>query len=208
MASPNGNGKLGGTVSKLLSYADRPWKAAVVILCLILGGIGYLTWDLRHKLFEYWRESPTELNLGALPIVLKDIQKDTSADLIGVWSVDLKFNSEFFIVGRYADGSPWVFKPARAPLIADKTPTGLIVRLLAGHPICDEANVGVSLLVKGMAQEGMTRICLIPVPPEREEELLAMIAIGWKKPFSKDYEAAVIDGALQTSTSLWKVQGP
>jgi hypothetical protein len=189
---------------KLLGYADKPWKAVLVIIGAVLFGAGFVLWDLRHELFEYWRQTPISLNTDELPGVIKDIQHDTNADVIGVWSVDLKFNSEYFLIGQYADGKPWKFKPVRAPLIADKTPTGLVIRLLAGQPICGNVEEGVSLLVKAMEEAGMDRVCLIPVPPERREQLLAMIAIGWIKAMPSDYEAAVIDGATQTANRLKK----
>jgi hypothetical protein len=202
--SSGDEGRPAGILHRLLGYADKPWKAIVVIIGAMLAGGGFVIWDLRHELFEYWRQSPAELNVAMLPEVLKDIQRDTSADLIGAWSVDLKFNSEYFLAGRYADGKVWEFKPARAPLLADKTPTGLVIRLLSGQPICGNVEEGVSLLVKAMEVAGMDRVCLIPVPPERREQLLAMLAIGWIKAYPPDYEAAVIDGATQTAIRLRK----
>lgn len=182
---------------QLLGFIDHPWKAAVVILAALIAGGGFVVWDLRHELFEYWREIPATLRVEALPAALAEIQRETTANLVAVWSIDFKFNSETFLQGRWDDGKPWSFEPRRAPLITDKTPSGLVLRVLGGEPVCGDTSKGVSLLVKRFAEEGMTRVCLVPVPPERRELLLALIAIGWKKPFPEDYEQAVVQGVIE-----------
>jgi hypothetical protein len=46
---------LGNLLTAILGYMDRPWKAVVVILALILAGLGYAAWSERAAILAALR---------------------------------------------------------------------------------------------------------------------------------------------------------
>lgn len=123
-----------GYLSTLLAYIDRPWKAVVVVVLVLVGGAGWIAYEKRDVLIENWMTpSEPELRTALIPDALGVLATETSADLIQVWSVDLPANTQQFIAARRHDGErPVIPTPRRLPVITTVSSAKALVDVLAG----------------------------------------------------------------------------
>ena len=179
-------------LGRLLDYMTTPWKAMVILVFVLVLGLGWIVWEQRTPILEALLQSPDRLNLLQLPQALADLQTETDADLIGIWTASVTYSDEEFLAGRRRDGSSWAFKPRRAPMFSGATPGRIIVELLAGNRVCADSKDAVSLLARAFRTEGMVRSCLVPVGVGDDR---AVVALGWKNRLPDDVEEAHLRAA-------------
>ena len=203
MASPEGSpgGRLSALVGRVLAYMDRPWKAIVVIVLVVLLGLGWAAWQERERLFDLFTpDGHTELDTGALPAALADLIVQTHADVAAVWSVNLTANAAHFEQGRRRGGGAWMFAPARVPAIVTTSDPNALVGLLGGDTVCDGLDNPQSLVMQRFLEEGMQRLCVTPIPPEGN--LIGLLTLAWHEPPSAAAEAAEIGVAEERVREL------
>jgi hypothetical protein len=192
-----------GIVDRILSYASTPWKAATIVLSILIGGIGLVVYENREDVVEKLLSSSRPvLNAAEVPAALDKLAADSGADLVQLWAVDLGTNSQSFIAARRRDeGVPVVPTPRRLPIIVEVSDIGALTRILEGNPACVELAAMGSPLVKRLAERGMKHGCAIPIPPSAQH-FIGIIYLAWLIPPDADAEKLAISAARATSADL------
>jgi hypothetical protein len=169
-----------GIIERVLAFIDRPWKALVIIVLIVLLGGGWLLWDKRDELLEAWLTPDSlQLKTGDIPDALTKLATETNADLIQIWAVDLASNSQWFLGARRHDGErPVIPSPRRLPIIDHTSDVRKLVDVLEGHPVCVNLETTGTPVARRLAERGMKRGCGIPIPPN-PEAFLGVIYLTW-----------------------------
>jgi len=197
-------------VSRILGYMDRPWKAVVVVLLLILIGVGYAAWVERDKLTAVLLAPPhhglvlvstSELHDAAARLVTID-----QAAMAQVWAFDIRGNAVRFITGVNRDGSPWrpedLQLPERLPVLVSGGDTSALVSILRGNAVCQDIAVTMpSLLIERLAKAGVRRMCAVPIPPI-SGRVLAVMIIGWMEIPEPRLQSIGLDSAVELAAKL------
>lgn len=192
-----------GLVAALLAYADRPWRAVVVVVLLIVGGVGWVAYERRDAIIESWL-TPTEpyLRTTLVPAALDKLVIETSADLAQVWEINLISNAQTFLAARRADGErPVVPSPRRLPIITSASDARTLVALLDGAPVCVDINAAGTPLVERFANRGMRRGCAVPIPPN-SESFVGVVYIAWAVPPDERSETVAVAAARDIARTL------
>jgi hypothetical protein len=198
-----GNGRLiPDLVSRVLGYMDRPWKAVAVILILIIGALGWGSWQERERLAQLLAvPERVSLNHGALPTALATALVETGADIVAVWSLDLAANAAYFEQGRRRGGGPWTFAPARVPAITPGGNVKLFADLLAGHAVCDGHGNVSSLMTRAMTEANVQRFCFVPIR-DMESAVFGILLLAWYQSPDTAHEAAALGTGAEIAASL------
>ena len=192
-----------GIVERLLSYASTPWKAAVLFLVFVAGGVGWTLWDKRDELFEAWlTPSEAALKTADVPQALEQLVDESGADLVQVWSVDLGANSQRFIAARRRDGTrPWIPEPRRLPVIVTTSDAKALVDVIAGNPVCVDLTAQGSPIARRLADRGLRRGCAIPIPPD-PSTFVGVIYLAWEWPPDPSAEDVAVTAAREIAGGL------
>lgn len=204
--SPGGlppGGGFTGLVGQLFAYIDRPWKAVVVVVLLVVGGVGYVLYEQRDELLESWM-TPSEVSLKVTEVTpsLEKLTQDTSADLVQIWSVDLGINAQRFLGARRHDGDrPVIPDPRRLPIIVHSSDLRIITEILEGHPACLEMTKQGTPFAARLADRGFTFGCAIPIPPG-PSAFVGMIYLAWVTRPEKSEETVAVAAAREIAGKL------
>ena len=178
MSEPNGS--VAGILSTVLKFIDRPWKAVVVVVLIVLLGVGWILYEKRDEMFEAWLTPDTpELKTGDVPEALEKLASETTADLVQIWAVDLASNSQWFLGARRHDGErPVIPSPRRLPIIVHTSDVKALINAMEGHPTCVDLDKTGSPLARRLADRGMRRGCAIPIPPN-PDSFVGVIYLAW-----------------------------
>jgi len=192
-----------GYLSTLLAYIDRPWKAVVVVVLVLVAGFAWVAYEKRDVLIENWMTpSAPELKTALIPDALGILTTETSADLVQIWSIDLPTNVQQFYAARRHDGErPVIPTPRRLPVITSVSSVKALVDVLAGHPICVDLDVMGTPLAERLAQRGMKRGCAVPIPPNAEA-LVGIIYLAWLDPPDERGENVAVGAARDVARTL------
>jgi hypothetical protein len=191
------------TITSILAFIDKPWKAVVVVVLLILGGIGFFAYDKRNELFEAWlTPDAPELKTDQIPASLDVLAQETDADIVQIWAVDLSTNSQWFIAARRHDGErPIIPSPRRLPIIVHTSDVQMLINVLEGHPSCVDLTSLGSPLARRLADRGMKRGCAVPIPPN-QESLVGVIYLAWSTPTDDSTEKVAVGAAREIAKKL------
>lgn len=178
-----------GILDRLLSFMDRPWKAAVILVFVVVLGVGYAAWEKRAEIAE------TILHKTVLPrleparfqAVAMDLLRETDADAVMLISGDLNKNTAMNIAGFDREGRPWLSMTGARPILFVDFPVAFLIRFLAGQTLCLDINDGGDEM-RAEERLGIRRSCLTPIPPI-ENVLVGGLWAGWKVPPSHESEA-------------------
>jgi hypothetical protein len=183
---------------------NTPWRAVVIVVLVIIGGLGWAAWQEREKLAQLF-VVPTRvtLNRSKLPVALASALVETGADIVAVWSVDLAANAAYFEQGRRRGGGPWTFKPARVPAIVAGSGPQRFADLLAGHAVCGDgaASNPTSLITRALLEGGVQRFCYVPVR-DMQGAVFALLLLAWYQPPDAAHETAAIGTGAEIAASL------
>src|SRR4029077_18965998 len=177
------SGHVAGIVDRVLRFIDAPWKAAVVIILVLIIGFGWVAYEKRDELFEVWLTPDTPgLKASEISPALGKLVTETDADLVQIWAVDLSSNSQWFLGARRHDGErPVIPSPRRLPIIDHASDIRKLVDVLEGHPVCVDLEVTGTPVARRLAERGMKRGCGIPIPPN-PESFVGVIYLAWSTP--------------------------
>lgn len=192
-AGPPPRGAVGELLDRLLAYMDRPWKAAAVIVLVIVCGAGYGLW-LERETVVLW------LRPAGRPAVLKtdvsgpldDVLNHTSADAAMVWSIDLARNTAFYSDGRQRGGGSPPFAGDRLPAVGHASNPQALAQLLSGQPWCDGLPAAGTPFGDRLAAAGYHTLCIVPVPPEPSALVIGILVLAWKAPPNAAYRNAAV----------------
>jgi hypothetical protein len=191
------------TINRVLAFMDRPWKAVVIVVLIVIGGVGWVLYDKRQELFEVWLTPDTpELKTADIPEALLKLTTETSADLVQVWAVDLPTNSQWFLGARRHDGErPVIPSPRRLPIIDHTSDVRKLVDVLEGHPTCVDLSTNGTPVARRLAERGMERGCAVPIPPN-PESFVGVIYLAWAKRTDVSNENVAVGAAREIARKL------
>ena len=89
----------------------------------------------------------------------------------------------------------------RLPAIVEGANVKNLIQVLEGHAICDgRGNLG-SLLVRQLVDEGMQRVCIVPIPPD-PQVLVGILLLAWRTPPDAAREDQATGAALEVAGGL------
>jgi len=199
-------GTIASIVASVLGYIDRPWKAIVVVVLLILLGLGYAAFEERSFLREVLVRRPGPVALKTdVAKPLDELIADTTVDLAMVWAVDLSRNVQQFVLARQRGGGLWTMTPARLPVFFEGTTSQTVIRILRGSTVCDDPQLQPNrLLFQRLTQDGWHYVCAVPVPPGPNSPLVGLLYIAWKAAPEPALAATARADAEATATDLVK----
>jgi hypothetical protein len=192
-----------GIIDRVLKFIDRPWKAVVIVVLIVILGGGWILYEKRDEVFEAWlTPDMPELRTGDIPEALGKLATETNADLIQIWAVDLSSNSQWFLGARRHDGErPVIPSPRRLPIIDHTSDVKRLVDVLEGHPVCVELEVEGTPVARRLAERGMKRGCAVPIPPNRES-FLGVIYLAWQSATDVSNENVAVGAAREIAKKL------
>jgi len=192
-----------GIIERVLAFIDRPWKALVIIVLIVLLGGGWLLWDKRDELLEAWlTPDKPQLKTGDVPDALTKLATETNADLVQIWAVDLSSNSQWFVGARRHDGErPVIPSPRRLPILDHTSDVRKLVDVLEGQPVCVDLESTGTPVARRLAERGMKRGCAIPIPPS-PEAFLGVIYLAWVVQTDVSNENVAVGAAREIARKL------
>jgi len=194
--APDPGGKTGAAmalVNRLLDYMKTPWQAATIILLVVILGLGWGAWSERTVLVHALVAKPHG------PLVLKSdltpyldgLINQTTADLASVWRVDFATNTQSYASSSKRGGGVWPPGDGQLPALTETSNMQTVVKLMNGQTVCHgtDFNTG-NLLLRRLAADGYTWLCIEPVPPGINDMALAVAYLAWKQQPDAANEAA------------------
>lgn len=207
---PQSRGMILDILNRIFEWLDKPWKAFALAGLAILVALGWSGWTSRDTITDIWRMSSGRpiLKRSELPEKLKYLRSETGADIVAFWSLNLSSNAMNFEEGLGAHGKVWEFTPKRIPAIRDpiSQPFGLS-EIMAGHIVCRTPEFDTSkdkngdLFYRRMKAEGISRLCLVPVPPA-PNILVGILLVAWMKDPDASSEEAALGLARETASTM------
>lgn len=197
------NNSKSGIIGQVLTYIDKPWKAFVVVMLLVVGGVGWAAYQKREEIIEsLLTPSAVGLKTSDVPASLDFLAEETGADLIQVWSVDMSSNSQTFVAARRKDKERAVIPtPRRLPIIVTFSDARALVDILEGHPVCLELSPTGSPLARRLAERGMKFGCAIPIPPN-PSDFVGVIYLAWEEKPDESVSSVAVGSAKDVSRKL------
>ena len=153
---------------RLLAYADKPWKAVVVVVLVVVCGFGYLLWDQRARLADMVLHAPytkPALDIARFARDADTLLRDTRGDVAVLIELHLVDNISIDRIGFDRDGNRWVPIDGPQQAIAPDGSTAMIARFLRNEVICFDTQGAVTEEARALLASGYTRACLVSVPP-------------------------------------------
>jgi len=188
-----------GLVSRLFDYVDRPWKVLAVVVLVVVGIAGWIVYEKRNELVEYWMTPDVPvLKTANIPAALDRLVDDSQADIVQIWSVDLQSNTQSFIAARNKGGErPVIPHPRSLPIIAHISDAKALVDVLNGNPVCVPLTDKGTPLARRLAARQMTFGCAIPIPPG-PESFVGVIYLAW----ASQPEQSTIDVSVKVAREV------
>jgi hypothetical protein len=153
---------------RLLAYASTPWKAAVVIILVIVGGLGYLLYLERASIADailHNADKTAQLNKRAFINDAPRLLRDTRADYAMLVALALADNVMTEEAGIDTDGNHWIPTTGPQQILTPASSMPVLVRFLSDDVVCMDTAAAVNLDSRMLASKGYSRICFVGVPP-------------------------------------------
>lgn len=185
MAQPPPPEKLNAAslLDRLLSYADKPWKAIVILLAIVICGIGYIIWIERARIADavLARTVPaSSLNVEGFVEEAPRLLRDTRGDLVLLVEIKLIDNLVVDRIGIDPDGNRWVPNTAPQQFLLSTSSMDWFVKFLANEVVCASTAEAVNEDAKVLFARGYVWGCLVSVPPILGVHAGA-VAVAWKQ---------------------------
>lgn len=185
MAQPPPPEKLNAAslLDRLLSYADKPWKAIVILLAIVICGIGYIIWIERARIADAVLErtiGKSSLNVEAFVEEAPRLLRDTRGDLVLLVEIKLIDNLMIDRIGIDPDGNRWVPSTGPQQFLLPGSNMQWLVQFLANDVVCIDMATALNEDAKALAARGYVRGCIVAVPPILGVNAGAL-AVAWKQ---------------------------
>jgi hypothetical protein len=172
-----------GTVfERLLTYADTPWKAIVILIGIIICGLGWIVWTERTRIADAILVSAHDravINETAFIADASRLLRDTRGDMVLLVEVELNDNLMRDRIGIDTDGNRWVPSTGPQQALHPNSSMPFLVKFLANEVVCDNTADTVNDDARAMAEKGYQRICVVAVPPILGVGV-GMLVVAWK----------------------------
>jgi hypothetical protein len=169
-------------LDSILAWVNTPWRAAVAVLMLVLGGVAWATWSERGLLIravEQWLYGP-ELNAEAAEAGAKRLL--VHADLVALYEVDLAANWKRTLYVFDRDGEITALEGMEMPFVPRSVDSGVVFETLSGQTVCTQLDLGVYL-----GRTGYSYACGQPIP-HGTGLTVGTIHLAWRAPPSPEAE--------------------
>ena len=195
-----------GLIAALLAGIDKPWKVVGLIALMVVGGAGYLIWDQRTQIAQAMLvgRSKPHLDIPAFVKGAPRLLREARAYGTLLLEVRLADNVGLVRAGLDRDGNTWIPLEGPHALIAEASAVVLIVRFLSNDPTCFDVTPD-SPNVEGAAaarRYGITRMCMIEVPPVQGVLVGALLVCWQDPPDSMEFSPPAMALPLSTSHNL------
>ena len=188
-----------GLIEHVLDFIDRPWKALVILLFIVVIGAGYMFYLKLDQLFvQVFQKNEPHLVTTIDPDIWKDLGR-TETDMIVVVSVNMSENVQRLVYASL-DGAPWKDMVKEAPAIADVNSYKIVRALVHGRNTCADTSE-ISRYAQSLIDHGIKRICIIPIKV-RSGPPFGAIYLGWRAPLSENEEATALEVAARVGNTL------
>jgi hypothetical protein len=168
---------------RLLTYADKPWKAVMILILVIIGGLGWIVWTERARIADYvlvQAHTHAVLNDKAFADDAARLLRDTRGDMVLLVEFQLSDNLMTDRVGIDTDGNRWVPSTGPQQALLPSSSMPFLVAFLANEVVCSDAETAVNEDARALAVKGFTRICMVAVPPILGVSVGAVV-VAWKQ---------------------------
>lgn len=196
-----------GVFDRLLHYASSPWRAAFVIVLLIVCGFGYLIWTERVRIADAiltGTDIRARLDELAFLEAAPKLLRDTRSDYAMLVEADLTDNLMTDDIGVDADGNRWVPSHGPQQMLQPSSAMPILVRFLANEAVCSDTASLVNEDATVMAAKGYTHVCLVAVPPILGVHAGGLV-VAWKMPPlpSNEARSGVVMRAAALKFATW-----
>jgi len=171
-----------GIVDRVLTFIDRPWKAIVIIILIIVCGTGYLIYLSRAEIATAILQNKVkpkldiETFLDEAPRVLRE----TGADIAVLTEFRLFDNIAISRAGVTRDGSDPHLLEGPHDALTETLDPHLLIRFLRNEVACFAlVHVG-NAEVQRRLKDGITYGCIVEVPPIVNVSVGGLF-LGWKQ---------------------------
>lgn len=152
----------------ILAFMDRPWKAIVIILLVIIGGAGYLLYLERAEIASavLRHDVKPRLDIEAFGRTAPQLLHDTGAFGALLVEINMMDNVSIVRAGFDRDSANWIPLTGPHATITETTNQILIVKFLHNEVVCkdispDSKNLEIAVAVR---KYGLTYACIVQVP--------------------------------------------
>jgi hypothetical protein len=188
-------------IDRLLTFLDRPWKAVALLVFLVVMGFGYFLWLERVRIADmvFHSASRPQLRIDAFTDDVRHLLASTKADAAVLASINMEGNSGQDVAGFTRDGARWIPVTGEQALFYPGNSMQDIVRLLRNEVVCRDvpATAPPGPEWDAQAAAGMTRACLVAVPPIISITV-GLLIVSWKQALRPESEAQAV-GIIQRS---------
>lgn len=182
------NGNATSIIDRLLTYVDKPWKVAALIIVAAVGLVGFIVYENRAQIAQIILQDfvTPKLRDNKFKQLASDLLRDSGADFVQLLSVELDQNTFHFRDGYEKDGGSWPLGPSPQTLISEASEPGFIAQIIEGHVVCfNSADINKETQGSRIADRyGISRYCVIGVPPVLGV-LVGALYLGWKQPLGQ-----------------------
>lgn len=203
------SGLVVGVLGQVLSFMDRPWKAAVLIGMMVLGGISYVIWDQRAEIAQaiLTNKVKPHLDLIAFRESAAQILRDTRS--YGVLLLEIRLGDNVAVAreGFDRDGTTWIPLAGPHQAISEQINTVYLVRFLRNEVVClDVDTQAPNPEAQAAAKKfNIVRVCMIEVPPIIGVTIGALV-VCWQDPppdEGLENQARIIMGDAALKFAVW-----
>jgi len=173
-----------GVLDRLLAFMTSPWKAAAIIILVMICGALYLLYLERARIADAILTSANtraELDEKAFLQAGPRLLRDTRADMAMLVSLQLSDNVMTDIIGLDLDGNNWVPTTSPQQALLPESSMPFLVQFLANEVVCLDSNRAVNEDMRVLSAKGYERLCLVAVPPIIGISVGGLM-VAWKTP--------------------------
>lgn len=177
-------GQLKGAFDSLLTYIDKPWKVAAIAFLGVLAFGGYMIHQNSAFLLAAYDKNKgiPKINHSKVDDTASFLIKQTGADMVAVFEVDVMLNTRHLLRAYTKDGRDKSHDGTDVGMLSQNQDNNAdLLSLYAGSIPCGGYTRAQSIIGLWYLQQGIAFTCRISVP-ETPGIFSGQITLGWKVP--------------------------
>ena len=192
---------------RLLTYADKPWKAIVILIAIVICGLGWIVWTERARIADAVltdAHKHASLNEAAFINDAAKLLRDTRGDMALLVEIEISDNLMLDRIGIDTDGNRWVPSTGPQQALQPTSSMPLLVKFLANEVVCADTTEAINDDARAMATRGYTRFCMVAVPPILGVGVGGLV-VAWKHPLlaASEQRAGYVMKAAAMTFATW-----